>query len=77
MLLVKQGFNSWKDETTFNELQGGLREIYKNIDKYYPNSDQEPILLEESQMVVKKPKYPCDANMEIPHLLSRFDITSI
>lgn len=56
MVLIKQGFNSWKDEKSFNELQGGLRAIYKNIDKYYPNSIQNSVLLEESQMVVKKPK---------------------
>ena len=56
LVLIKQGFNSWKDEKSFNELQGGLRAIYKNIDKYYPNSIQNSVLLEESQMVVKKPK---------------------
>lgn len=56
LVLTKQGFNSWKDEKSFNELQGGLWAIYKNIDKYYPNSAKESVLLEESQMVVKKPK---------------------
>lgn len=56
LVLTKQGFDSWKDEKSFNELQGGLRAIYKNIDKYYPGSVQNSVLLEESQMVVKKPK---------------------
>ena len=56
LVLIKQGFNSWKDEKSFNELQGGLRAIYKNIDKYYPNSIQNSVLLEENQMIAKKPK---------------------
>jgi len=56
LVLTQQGFNGWKDEISFNELQGGLRAIYKNIDKYYPNNIQNSILLEESRIVVKKPK---------------------
>lgn len=56
LVLTKQGFNSWKDEKSFNELQGGLRAIYKNIDKYYPNSVQNSLSLEENQVVVKKTK---------------------
>jgi len=32
---LKQGFNGWHDETTFNELSGSLHAICKNIDKYY------------------------------------------
>ena len=34
---VKQDFNGWKDQTSFNELSGSLLAIRKNIDKYYPD----------------------------------------
>ena len=33
---LKQGFNGWKDEHSFNELSGSLLAMKKNIDKYYP-----------------------------------------
>lgn len=33
---LKQGFNGWKDERSFNELSGSLLAIQKNIDNYYP-----------------------------------------
>lgn len=33
---LKQGFNGWKDEYSFNELSGSLLAIRKNIDTYYP-----------------------------------------
>lgn len=33
---MKQGFNGWKDEYSFNELSGSLLAIRKNIDTYYP-----------------------------------------
>jgi hypothetical protein len=33
---LKQGFNGWKDEHSFNELSGSLLAMRKNIDKYYP-----------------------------------------
>lgn len=33
---LKQGFNGWKDEIEFNELEGNLLVIEKNINKYYP-----------------------------------------
>ena len=39
-----------------NELQGGLQAIYKNIDKYYPKSEQDTELLEENRMAIRKPK---------------------
>lgn len=56
LIIVKQGFNSWKDEKSFNDLQGGLQAIYKNIDKYYPKSEQDTELLEENRMAIRKPK---------------------
>lgn len=56
LVITRQGFDGWSDEKSFNELQGSLQAIYKNIDKYYPQSNQGIDLLEESQMVVKKPK---------------------
>lgn len=36
LVLLKQGFNGWKDEQSYNELCGSLLAIQKNIDKYYP-----------------------------------------
>ncbi|BCZ46796.1 hypothetical protein psyc5s11_28630 [Clostridium gelidum] len=36
LIKLKQGFNDWKDERTFNEVSGSLNAIKKNIDKYYP-----------------------------------------
>jgi len=33
---LKQGFNGWRDEHSFNELSGSLLAMKKNIDKYYP-----------------------------------------
>lgn len=35
LTLVKQGFNGWSDEIKFNELNGSLLAIKKNINKYY------------------------------------------
>lgn len=35
LVLIKQKFNGWNDETIFNELVGSLVAISKNIDKYY------------------------------------------
>ena len=35
LVLLKQGFNGWRDEESFNELAGGLLAISKNIDKYF------------------------------------------
>lgn len=37
LVALKQDFNGWKDERSFNELTGGLIAIFKNIDKYYPS----------------------------------------
>lgn len=36
LVILKQGFKGWKDERSFNELNGSLLAIRKNIDKYYP-----------------------------------------
>ena len=36
LVLLKQGFNGWKDEQSYNELCGSLLAIQKNINKYYP-----------------------------------------
>ncbi len=35
LVLLKQKFNGWTDESSFNELVGSLKTIEKNIDKYY------------------------------------------
>lgn len=36
LVLLKQKFNGWSDEASFNELAGSLRVIEKNVDKYFP-----------------------------------------
>ena len=36
IVIIKQGFNGWKDEVSFNNLAGALIAIESNIDKYYP-----------------------------------------
>lgn len=36
LTILKQYFNGWKDQKSFNELSGNLVAIRKNIDKYYP-----------------------------------------
>jgi len=36
LTILRQGFNGWKDEVSFNELKGSLIAISNNIDKYYP-----------------------------------------
>ena len=36
LVILKQGFNGWKDEQSYNELHGSLLAIQKNIGKYYP-----------------------------------------
>lgn len=41
LVLIKQKFNGWNDETIFNELVGSLVAISKNIDKYYPTETLE------------------------------------
>lgn len=38
---LKQGFNGWKDECSFNELSGSLYAIRRNIEKYYPAESEE------------------------------------
>ncbi|WP_315069364.1 toll/interleukin-1 receptor domain-containing protein [uncultured Clostridium sp.] len=35
LIILKQKFNGWTDETSFNNLAASLRTIGKNIDKYY------------------------------------------
>lgn len=37
LVLLKQGFNGWNDEHSFNDLSGSLLAIQKNIQKYFPN----------------------------------------
>lgn len=55
LVLLKQGFNGWKDEHSFNKLYGGLSAIEKNIDRYY---ETEHTLkdMEELNMPQKTPK---------------------
>jgi len=59
LTLLKQGFNGWKDEQSYNELSGSLLAIRKNIDKYYPteiNCVQNDNNKEEQVMPQKSPK---------------------
>ena len=35
LTILKQDFNGWTDQKSFNELSGSLLAIRKNIDKYY------------------------------------------
>lgn len=59
LTLLKQGFNGWKDEQSYNELSGSLLAIRKNIDKYYPaeiNCAQNDNDKGEQTMPQKSPK---------------------
>ena len=38
LVLLKQKFDGWSDESSFKELVRSLRAIEKNIEKYYPQS---------------------------------------
>ena len=54
---VKQDFNGWKDQTSFNELSGSLLAIRKNIDKYYPDEiSAVSNIVEANTMSQKSPK---------------------
>ena len=54
---VKQDFNGWKDQTSFNELSGSLLAIRKNIDKYYPDEiNTVSNIVEANTMSQKSPK---------------------
>ena len=54
---VKQDFNGWKDQTSFNELSGSLLAIRKNIDKYYPDEiNAVSNIVEANTMSQKSPK---------------------
>lgn len=59
LTLIKQGFNGWTDERSYNELCGSLLAIRKNIDKYYPaevNRTQNDNDKEEKEMPQRSPK---------------------
>lgn len=54
---VRQDFNGWKDQTSFNELSGSLLTIRKNIDKYYPDEiNAVSNIVEANTMSQKSPK---------------------
>lgn len=54
---LKQGFDGWNDEQSFNELCGGLHTIKKNVDKYYSTESETPLIITEaSNMAQKKHK---------------------
>jgi predicted transcriptional regulator len=54
---LKQGFNGWRDERSFNELSASLLAIKKYIEKYYPlESENRENIQEVSTMKQKKPK---------------------
>ena len=55
---LKQGFNGWNDEKSFNEISGSLYAIRKNIDKYYVSEETiaDKKTREEIIMSPKSPK---------------------
>ena len=57
LVILKQGFNGWKDDQSFNELSGSLLAIRKNIDKYYyVESEAAQIIKEVCTLPQKSPK---------------------
>lgn len=57
IVILKQGFNGWRDEHSFNELSGGLLAIKKNIDKYYsPKNENTKIIQGVNDMNQKRTK---------------------
>lgn len=53
---LKQGFNGWRDVSQFNELEGNLLVIGKNINKYYP--EKSPVEVENREENVEMQKNP-------------------
>ena len=53
---LKQGFNGWRDVSQFNELEGNLLVIGKNINKYYP--EKSPVEIENREENVEMQKNP-------------------
>lgn len=56
LTVLNQGFNGWKDVTSFNELTGSLLTIEKNIDKFYPDEllvkeMEEPAMIEKETKI--------------------------
>lgn len=57
LIILKQDFNGWKDQISFNELSGSLLAVRKNIDKYYPAAiSKNSTIKEEYTMLQKSPK---------------------
>ena len=59
LVLLKQGFNGWRDEESFNELAGGLLAISKNIDKYFSEKMISNNKTEEVQGLTQKSPKVC------------------
>lgn len=78
LTLLKQGFNGWNDEKSYNELSGSLLAIRKNIDKYYPvkvNRTQNDNDKEEQKMPQKSPKvFISHSSKDIDYVSSIVDI---
>jgi len=57
IVIIKQGFDGWRDEKSFNDLRGGLLAIQKNINSYYPDErDDVQIVKEAATLNSKQPK---------------------
>ena len=57
LTILKQDFNGWTDQKSFNELSGSLLAIRKNIDKYYSDEiSTVSNIKEENTMSQKSPK---------------------
>lgn len=54
LVTIKQGFNGWHDEKSFNELCGSLLAIQKNIEKYYPKELDSKIFIKEVKLMPEK-----------------------
>lgn len=54
LVTIKQGFNGWHDEKSFNELCGSLLAIQKNIAKYYPEEVDSKIIIKEAKLMPEK-----------------------
>lgn len=55
--VVNRKMNGFNDRRIFSEIQGKLKVIRRNIDKYYPNNDEEPNLI-MNERVKKMNKTP-------------------
>lgn len=56
LVILKQGFDGWNDEQSFNELSGGLLAVKKNIMKYY--ADESEVIMCDKEVLTMQQKSP-------------------